>query len=105
MTMIATSPLLRLSGAPEDGRDISSPRATDLLARIAERGDVIAQAPDGRVFVLLELDGAAFAALCAASAEREDLEANKDDDSQAEPSLVELHPLDRPTLRRKRKPP
>lgn len=76
--------------------------ATDLLASIAERGDVIAQAPDGRVFVLLELDGPAFAALCAAGAAQEDLEAEEDDDSQVEPSLIELHPLDRPvsTIRR-----
>lgn len=75
--------------------------ALDLLQLIAAAGDLIGRAPDGRAFLLIEVDGPTFDLLCEAGAEREDLEDEEDDDDQAEPSLAELHPLDRPELRRR----
>ena len=77
--------------------------AHDLLAVIARRGDLIAEAPDGRVFVLLEMDRPTFERLCVTDAEREGLEDEPDDDDQGEPSLAELHPMDRPASRRRHK--
>jgi hypothetical protein len=76
--------------------------ARDLLAVIARRGDLIAEAPDGRVFVLLEMDRPTFERLCVTDAEREDLEDEPDDDAQDEPSAAELHPMDRPAPIRRR---
>lgn len=66
-----------------------------LLRHIAEHGDVIGRATDGRVYLLLELDPQAFDRLCAAGADDEDLEDEPDQDGLDEPSLTPLHPLDR----------
>lgn len=92
---MAALPLLCSGAVLDDAEVIEQPSAAELLAHISERGDLIARSPDGRAFVLLDLDGGAFDRLCAFGSEHEDLEDEPDDDGQDEPSGAEIHPLDR----------
>lgn len=70
--------------------------ARDVLRTITDRADLIGRAPDGRAFLLLELDPATFSRLTVFGAELEELEPEQDDDTEAEPSASPIHPIDQP---------